>query len=79
MATGGTQTASVHCNDNHLKHLNFSAPTGVEREGQTKRHCTVQQDKETVLRGISDRGEFAGMFEWENNLIPSPGCVLTST
>lgn len=58
MVTGETQTASVHCKDNHLKHLNLIA---VEREEQTKRDYTVQQaDKETVLGGISERA--GGMF-----------------
>lgn len=45
MVTGETQTASVNCNDNHLKHLNLIALAGVGREEQTKRHCTVQQTK----------------------------------
>lgn len=48
MATGGTQPASVHCNDTHLKHLNLITLTGVGREEQTKRHCTEQQTKKLL-------------------------------
>ena len=40
-------------------------------------HC--EADKDTVLCGISDMGKLGGMFEWENNLIPLRGCVLTPT
>lgn len=39
MMTVETQTASVGCNDNHFKHLNLIALTGVGME---------EADKETV-------------------------------
>ena len=71
------QTASVHCNDNHLKHLNLIALAGVQRGGTDKETLHWAADKDTAQRNLR-QGEFGGMFEWENNLIPSLGCVLTS-
>ncbi len=48
------KTASVHCNDNHLKHLNLIALIGVGRGGKDKETLHGAADKEAALRGISD-------------------------
>lgn len=62
MVTGETQTASVHCNDNHLKHLNLIALTGVGREEQTKRHCTEQQTKKLFWEESQTEGVWRNVW-----------------
>lgn len=60
-------------NSNQLKQSNHSAMQGGGGAALSSR----QRDKETGKRNLRQE-EFRGMFEWENNLIPSLGCVLTA-
>lgn len=76
MVTGETQTASVHYNDNHLKHLNLTYEWGGRSRQRDTALCSRQRNSSVRKLGW---GEFTGMFEWENNPIPSLGCVLKST